>query len=173
MQTIVFHRGGFCFAFIPGRFESLRIHTRIHLHRQNGGDRVLRQIRTMLCADFVHHREHTLRIRIAVWQSIRLHQFRDHGVFVVACTSLQTGHGRPECVDAIVHGRKIGICGDAYSTNSSLRASYSSAGTSTLTYIIIMHAHYCSGIAALSDGSSLSSQHRAMLWRRFYDDREI
>ena len=40
------------------------------------------------------------------------HQFRDRGVFVVACTSLQTGHGRPECVDAIVHGRKIGIGGD-------------------------------------------------------------
>ena len=37
---------------------------------------------------------------------------RDRGVFVVACTSLQTGHGRPECVDAIVHGRKIGIGGD-------------------------------------------------------------
>ena len=45
-------------------------------------------------------------------EEIRLHQFRDRGVFVVACTSLQTGHGRPECVDAIVHGRKIGICGD-------------------------------------------------------------
>ena len=73
----------------------------------------MRQIRTMLCADFVHHREHTLRIRIAVWQEeIRLHQFRDRGVFVVACTSLQTGHGRPECADAIVHGRKIGIGGD-------------------------------------------------------------
>ena len=30
----------------------------------------------------------------------------------IFCTSLQTGHGRPECVDAIVHGRKIGIGGD-------------------------------------------------------------
>ena len=110
MQTIVLHRGGFCFAkFISGWFKSLRIHTRIHLHRKKRGDRVLRQIRTMLCADFVEHREHTLRIRIAVWQEEkRLHQFRDRGVFVVACNSLQTGHGRPECIDAIVHGRKIG-----------------------------------------------------------------
>ena len=113
MQTIVFHRGRFCFAkFISGWFKSLRIHTRIHLHRKKGGDRVLRQIRTMLCADFVDHREHTLRIRIAVWQEEkRLHQFRDLGVFVVACNSLQTGHGRPECIDAIVHGRKIGVGG--------------------------------------------------------------
>ena len=54
-----------------------------------------------------------VRIRIAVWQEeIRLHQFRDRGIFVVTCNSLQTGHGRPECVDAIVHGRKIGIGGD-------------------------------------------------------------
>ena len=30
----------------------------------------------------------------------------------MACNILQTGHGRPECVDAIVHGRKIGIGGD-------------------------------------------------------------
>ena len=44
------------------------------------------------------------------------------------------------------------------SINSSLRASYSYAGTSTLIYIIIMHALHCSGIAALSDGSSLSPE---------------
>ena len=48
MQTIVFHRGGFYFAkFISGRFESLRIHTRIHLHGKKGGDRCSVQILTI------------------------------------------------------------------------------------------------------------------------------
>ena len=62
MQTIVFHRGGFCFAkFISGWFKSLRTHTRIHIHRKKGGDRVLRQIRTVLGADCVDYQEHTLR----------------------------------------------------------------------------------------------------------------
>ena len=73
IQTIVFHRSGFCIAKLISRwFKSLRIHTRIHLHRKKGGDRVLRQIRTMLCADFVDHREHTVRIRIAVWHDWHL-----------------------------------------------------------------------------------------------------
>ena len=121
MQAIVFHRGGFCFAkFISGWFKSLRIHTRIHLHRKKGGDRVLRQIRMMLCADFVDHREHTLRIGIAVWQEEkRLHQFRDRGVFVVACNSLQTGHGRPECIDTSSMAGRSASVATAYSINSS------------------------------------------------------
>ena len=73
IQTIVFHRSGFCIAKLISRwFKSLRIHTRIHLHRKKCGDRVLRQIRTMLCADFVDHREHTVRIRIAVWHDWHL-----------------------------------------------------------------------------------------------------
>ena len=116
MQTIIFHRGGFCFAkFISGWLKSLRIHTRINLHRKKGGDRVLRQIRTMLCADFVDHREHSLRIRIAVWQEEkRLHQFRDRGVFVVAFNNLQTGHGRPECIDAIFMARRSASVATAY-----------------------------------------------------------
>ena len=54
-------------------------------------------------------------------------------------------------------GRSASVA-TAYSINSSLRASYSYAGTSTLIYIIIMHALHCSGIAALSDGSSLSPE---------------
>ena len=54
-------------------------------------------------------------------------------------------------------GRSASVA-TAYSINSSLMASYSYAGTSTLIYIIIMHALHCSGIAALSDGSSLSPE---------------
>ena len=126
IQTIVFHRVGFCFAkFISGWFKSLRIHTRIHIHRKKGGDRVLRQIRTMLYSDFVDHREHTLRIRIAVWQEEkRLNQFRDRGVFAVACNSLQTGHDRPEYAStpSYMAGRSASVA-TAYSINSSLRAS--------------------------------------------------